>query len=174
MDTVSAGLGIYAKIRAWFGLFILILIFISAMYFTISSYDKYELGKNGQTTYKQYINNTYENCNKTDITNPNCLFYTEYDDNNNQHHMIPIQELDKTKRTVGSSPIYYDKNNTDNYINSPIDPFNIGSIISCLLCIFIIIAIIHIYLLSKYKGFAAVEGGVQAASSVASIFGQKK
>jgi hypothetical protein len=174
METVTAGLGIYAKIRAWGGLFILILIFISAIYCTFSSYDKYELAKNGQTTYKQRVgDDEYEECNPTDLNNADCLFYTEYDDNDDNHRMIAIQDPDKTKRTVGDTPIYYDKNNTNSYVNSPIDPFNIASGISCIICILIIIAIINLYLLLSYDGYAAVQGGVEAASNVAAIFNKK-
>lgn len=163
----------YAKIRAWGGLFILIIFFISALYCLFSTYNKYEPGKNGQTTYKQKINDNYEICNSTDISNTNCLFYTEYDDINNNHYMVPIQNVDKTKRLVGSSPIYYEKNNPNNYVNTPISPVNIASIISCILCILIIITIIYVYLLSRYDGLATVQGGIDATSSIASIFNKK-
>ena len=40
--------------------------------------------------YKQKINDNYEICNSTDISNTNCLFYTEYDDINNNHYNINI------------------------------------------------------------------------------------
>jgi hypothetical protein len=173
MDTISSGLGFYAKIRAWGGLIILILIFISAIYCVFSTYDKYDLAKNGQTTYKQNINGKYLDCDKNDINNSNCLFYTEYDDNNNKHHMNIIQAPDKSKVMVGSSPIYYEKNNTSNYVNTPINPFNMASGISCIICILIIISSIYLYFLIQNKDFAAVSGGLQAASSVASMFGNR-
>jgi hypothetical protein len=174
METITSGLGFYAKIRASIGIIILVLLFISAIYCVFSTYDKYDLAKNGQTTYKQNINGTFIDCNKNDITNVNCLFYAEYDDNNNKHYMNMIQTPDKSKVVVGQSPIYYEKNNPDKHVNTPTNPFNIASIASCVICILIIVASIYLYLLLKYKDFATISGGLDAANSVASMFGNRR
>lgn len=170
MDSIADGLGFYAKLKAYGSLFIFTLLFISALCGIFYLFDKYELSKNGKITYKN-INDNNLNCDIKDISNTNCSFYVEYDDNENKHYQIK-DTLNKNLQ-VGTTTIYYDKKNHNSYMNSPINPVLLPSICSCLLCLVILGISVHIYFLSYSDTYATTIGGLEAMNDTISIFRRK-
>ena len=167
MDSIASGLGFYAKIKAYMSLFSFILFFISAICGIFYLFDKYELSKNSKITYKN-INDNNINCDITDISNTNCSFYIEYDDNTDKRHKI--QDTLNKNLHVGPAPIYYDKKNKDSYVNSPINPVLIPSILSCICCLLVLGNLAHIYFLSYSDTYATTIGGLSVLDDTYSVF----
>lgn len=150
-------------------MFLFILLFISALCGIFYLFDKYELSKNSKITYKNVNNNL--DCDITDISNTNCSYYIEYDDNTNKHYQI--QDILNKNLKVGPASIYYDKKNKDSYMNSSINPVLVPSICSCLLCLIILGISIHIYFLSYSDTYATTIGGLEAMNDTLSVFRRK-
>lgn len=166
-DAIVDGLAMYAKIRAIISLIIGICIYCSCTYGSTYIYNhKYTLAQNAQITYKTSAQGN--NCTVSSSNVPGCNYYTEYNDVNNIHYVIPINPPypNNTPPKIGTTSIYYDGVNPSKYITSVYNPLYF-SLASLFLCFFIIIAmIINTYFIFKYKSFAAVNGGISAASSI--------
>ena len=169
-DAIVDGLAMYAKIRAIISLIIGICIYCSCTYGSTYVYNhKYTQAQNAQITYKTSAQGNNCTVNASNASNaPGCNYYTEYNDVNNIHYVIPINPPypNNIPPKIGSTSIYYDGIDPSKYITSIYNPlyFSLGSLCLCF-CI-IIAMIINTYFIFKYKNFAAINGGIAAAGSV--------
>lgn len=167
---VSTGFQYYAIFNQSIGLLVLFCIGCFLIYIISSMMTKnYQEASNSQITYKSYSNNTYTLCtpiiNSADY-NSNCKYYAEYDVNN-QHYIKEIQVVDRTKPpSLGSTKIFYSKNDPNDYVISTMSPLLMSEIGCGVVCCLILVSIIHLFLITKFKGLGAVEGGINAGQNI--------
>lgn len=163
--SISSGLATYAKLKAVIGILLLCCCCCGASYLEYYMFSQNYILANNASIYQAVVDGSA--CISTQI---NCSYYIKYTDQNNKSYNKILQVVNNKLPTIGSTTVYYNNKNPDNYTMSPLNPLYISSgvlgLISCLL----LLAFVHFYFISKYDSLATVEGGIGATSDIASIF----
>lgn len=167
--TISSGLQTYALIKNYIGLGVSILILIGSIffYFYISN-KKYVAAKNGMLSYSRISTN--DKLEKCTSELPDCNYYLEYNTNNDTYYRSAQQVDKKNKPTLGSTSVFYSEKNPSDYTLSSLNPKYISIGLMVIFIIIIIAISINIYLINKYESYGAIQGGLEAASSLNNIF----
>lgn len=159
---VMQGLANYEIYKTGFGLFLIICFLICAIGCLI-----YSLHKNYQKTTGNivtYINSQTLTYTVDKLYVQNIPFITTTTNNITSTH--PAHES-------GSCVVYYAKNNPQDYaVNS--NPVFASEILTCFFCILSILVCMWFVFLRSHKDVAGVVGGLDAVSSIASIFGPRR
>ena len=166
-DNIMDGLSFYAKIKAIGGIVITsCFLILGIIYFYYTYKANYVLATDSKITYKQNSSDT-SNC---DLSQLGCNYYAEYKDKNSNQYYNNIRVVQNKKPIIGSTTIYYKNDLPDQYSITSINPLSLSSIIIFIIFIMLIGACINYYLISTYKSYAVVQGGIQATNSVSSMF----
>lgn len=175
MEDVSSGLQFYSQIKNGFGLLFLLgfCICLSFFYFNLLG-KNYIQANNAHTSFKHFnIGVPSEDC-SINAPDPDCQYIDEYTDKNSVPYVMPVMVADPKKPpTVGNVTLFYEEKNPTNYVKSPIQPANGVLIFLVIIIILLILASINLYLVSTYKTYGAVMGGIDATHDVMSMFKSK-
>lgn len=124
----------------------------------------YIRANNAKVNYKHFSNNIpTENC-SINAPEVDCIYVNEYDAKN-MHYTFPYKNIDiKTPPTIGTTSIYFEDKNPQNYIISFIDPTNIPLIILYVVTILLFgvsINLLLIYLSKTYAAITSLHEGVK-------------
>jgi hypothetical protein len=173
MSDIESGLQFYSSIKSLFSILLILLICCSLSYcFYITLNKNYKLANNGKISFK-HVDDLGKILNTCDVNNsiPDCKYIVEYDDISHNHYSIPNQIIDPKKPPqIGNTQIYYENDIPSNYIISFINPSNGILILLFVIFIFLIFALINLYLIRTYKGYGAVIGGIEATTDIFNRF----
>ncbi len=130
---------------------------MSCFYYNLSS-KQYIRANNAKVNYKHFSNNIpTENC-SINAPEPDCIYVNEYDAKN-IHYTFPYKNVDiKKPPTIGTTSIFFENNNPQNYIISFIDPTNMPLIILIVVIFLLFVVSINLLFIYLSKSYGIVLG----------------
>jgi len=164
VDTVATGLQLYAKISAYFGLGVTIIVFLFALWVTVRIARSKYVRADAQIVYQRKVGDGFKNCGANEN---GCSHYVEY--KADRVYKLPVQYPRGSQPTVGKTSVYYPNANKSLYTISSFSPLFLASIADLVLLCIILGSIGYIYVISKYKSIGALMGGVDAVRDISRL-----
>lgn len=164
MNFIVSGLQTYAKIKAYVTLIIFLFFYFISLWFTYRVYAKKYVKTTGTISYQRKNGSKYVDC--KNLPHPLCKHYIEY--NADKSYKMPMN-FSNVKTKLGKTTVFYSKKNKSSHIVSPYNPIYVPYMFNVIFILAIILTLIYIHIISKYKTIGAIFGGMEVSSDVSNL-----